>query len=272
MRLLVEKTLNYFADTQEDVDEYLAYRHKQLLKFGVREKSRQVFSTHTNVFYDYKNDEDDKLYMAIYIRKSETGKGLYMEVLNDFKNDNPHILTLEECKIEEFLRAKKIRYTSFKHSNAYKFIQMFYGDTVAERSRVPYIYHIDEGLAILKELDSDPDVQEAYCLHPYYQSDSEFLANVMKHIPNVSTSAVALAMEYRWVANSYLSKNNISDFVGFTCPQVREMLIADKVQNYKDFLIHHKDKHPRSDELDQYFNNWFELLEINYGDFETLIS
>ena len=79
-------------------------------------------------------------------------------------------------------------------------------------------------------------------------------------------------MEYRWVANSYLSKNTIDDFVGFTCEEVKQMLIADKVQNYKDFLLHHKETHQRSDQLNEYFNNWFDLLKINYNDYCNIIE
>jgi (p)ppGpp synthase/HD superfamily hydrolase len=193
-----------------------------------------------------------------------------MEELSN--HDNPHVITLKECGVEDFLIAKKIRHSSYRHSKAYKFIQMFYRDYKAQRSGIPYIYHIDEGLAILNKLNTGHIAEAAYCLHPYYQSDEAFNENFKYHIPDVLTSGVALAMEYRRIANSYLSKDNVEEFVGFSCPEVRDMLIADKVQNYKDFLLYHKGTHERSDELDIYFNNWFKLLNINYEDFSNIIT
>jgi hypothetical protein len=40
------------------------------------------------------------------------------------------------------------------------------------------------------------------------------------------------------------------------------MLIADKIQNRKDFELYHLGKHERSSELDSYFKNWLERLDI----------
>ena len=51
--------------------------------------------------------------------------------------------------------------------------------------------------------------------------------------------------------------------LGFSCPEVRLMLIADKVQNYKDFMLHHFMTHKRSNQLYMYFHNWFTLLDID---------
>lgn len=50
-------------------------------------------------------------------------------------------------------------------------------------------------------------------------------------------------------------------------PNVNVMLCADKIQNYKDFLLYHKNTHPRAKELDEYFNNWFKALKIENFDF-----
>lgn len=41
------------------------------------------------------------------------------------------------------------------------------------------------------------------------------------------------------------------------------MLIADKVQNYKDFRKHHLDTHARADELDFYFKTWLKELDVD---------
>jgi hypothetical protein len=145
---------------------------------------------------------------------------------------------------------------------AYTLIKSYYGDKKAKRSGVLFIKHIDEGLKILDFIKALSIVKDAYCLHPIFQSDEDFNANKYKFFKGIPQPAIILAMEYRRVANSYLSKDKVSDFVGFSCIEVKQMLIADKVQNYKDFLIHHYGKHERSSELYEYFHNWFNLLGI----------
>lgn len=146
----------------------------------------------------------------------------------------------------------------------YNLIKEFYGVQRAKRSGVLLMNHIDEGLKILDQINATERAKKAYCLHPLLQSDEAFNQNINMSFENVFTDVIILTMEYRRVANSYLSKNNKSDFVGFSCEEVRQMLIADKIQNYKDFMLYHYATHQRSDELHTYFNNWFDLLGVNY--------
>ncbi len=80
-------------------------------------------------------------------------------------------------------------------------------------------------------------------------------------------------MEYRSVANEYLSHRTIAhvDEIRLSpLPEVNQMLIADKVQNCKDFELYHKATHPRSAELDLYFNNWLRRLGITPERYTTL--
>jgi len=146
----------------------------------------------------------------------------------------------------------------------YKIIEKYYGDACAKRSQVPYINHINEGLVILDYIGASQFAKDAYCLHPILQSDEDFLKNMDFNFGEINTKTIILAMEYRRVANSYLSKNDPEDFVGLSCREVTDMLIADKVQNYKDFLVYHKGIHPRTEKLDFYFNTWFKILEVDY--------
>lgn len=146
----------------------------------------------------------------------------------------------------------------------YNLIKQFYGENKTKRSGILLINHIDEGLKILEEIKASDQVKGAYCLHPILQSDESFRANKNFDFTGISHEIIILTMEYRRVANSYLSNDIVSDFVGFSCNEVKEMLIADKIQNYKDFMLYHYKSHKRSDELYEYFQNWFELLEIDY--------
>ena len=131
--------------------------------------------------------------------------------------------------------------------------------------------HIDEGLAILTEIDAGLTAHQAFCLHPIVQADRDFRQafgeDSIFQSYKVDLEVVALAVEYRVVANSYLSDKpvpkSMDDILLSTLPEVNMMLIADKVQNRKDFELHHKGKHPRSGELEVYFKIWLIRLGIS---------
>lgn len=68
------------------------------------------------------------------------------------------------------------------------------------------------------------------------------------------------------MANEYLSTRSITNIDEIRLSPlkvVNDMLIADKIQNRKDFELYHEGKHPRSEELAQYFRNWLERLGIS---------
>jgi hypothetical protein len=114
-------------------------------------------------------------------------------------------------------------------------------------------------------------------LHPLYQSDMAVnSAGYHNASHNSDGLVVMLAMEYRHVANNYLSHCDMPEGGIKLSPlsEVNEMLIADKVQNRKDFELYHKGTHPRSDRLAQYFNEWLAALGINetkYSEYASLI-
>lgn len=54
--------------------------------------------------------------------------------------------------------------------------------------------------------------------------------------------------------------------------EVNDMLIADKVQNRKDFITYHRETHARSKELGQYFQLWLNALEITEETYQSLCA
>lgn len=151
---------------------------------------------------------------------------------------------------------------------AYDVIKDFYGDRVANRSQVPLINHINEGIEILHLVGADDATIDAFCLHPIIQGDPDFENNreYFFGLP-FSNKVISLTVEYRNIANQYLSKRTISDISEIKLspvPEVNQMLIADKVQNYKDFLLYHNNTHPRSAELNEYFKNWLKKLDAEH--------
>lgn len=172
----------------------------------------------------------------------------------------------------------------------YALIYNLYGQRKAERSQVPYINHIDEGIKILEAIGADLLTQEAFAVHPVFQMDEDLTANWSK-AEKLNPTVVLLAMEYRHVANDFLSgKIHRRTKMGWgdpdpdweyypvhkpqlsVLPQVNQMLIADKVQNRKDFEIHHKGTHPRSEFLDFYFKLWLEVLGISEEKYQELVE
>lgn len=144
-------------------------------------------------------------------------------------------------------------------------IKNFYGDKTAKRSGVPLINHINEGLIVLDFIKASDIAKKAYCLHPLVQSDENLLLNADSLI-NIDPRVLIAVIEYRNIANSHLSYRKITrlDEIKLSpLKVVNDMLIADKIQNRKDFEIYHKDRHERSDELDCYFRDWLRRLGIS---------
>lgn len=149
-------------------------------------------------------------------------------------------------------------------------INKFYGTKCAERSGVPYMAHILEGLNVLQAIGASDEAQFAYMLHPIFQDDSA-IVKLKKYAHAADPYILALCIEYRKIANAYLSKRKISDISEIELSplkDVNDMLIADKVQNCKDFELY-QENHPRKNELAQYFKNWHQRLGINYEDLKT---
>ena len=150
-------------------------------------------------------------------------------------------------------------------STEYQMIVAHYGERRAERSQVLLINHINEGLMILDRIGASEYAKRAYCLHPLLQADPDLARYHMMVAKDCDPVAVLLAMEYRNTANAYLSTKvgNTDQLKLSPLPEVNDMLRADKIQNRKDFLAYHFGTHPRSQDLDQYFREWLQALDVS---------
>jgi hypothetical protein len=159
-----------------------------------------------------------------------------------------------------------------KQSRAYIAVSEFYGGQRAKRSQVPMMNHINEGLVILYEFNASGYAMEAFCLHPLIQRDEDLKKNWP--LKDQGLDAALLAMEYRSVANAYLSHHQMPAEGIRLSPlsDVNDMLIADKVQNLKDFRIYHENSHPRSSRLAEYFKQWLDALGVPEVTVEYLVK
>ena len=166
------------------------------------------------------------------------------------------------------------KFESFHSFPEYELIKSYYGSQKANRSGVPLISHIDEGLIVLEMIGASDWAKRAYCLHPMFQSDPDLIKNYNTDL-GLDQRVLINVMEYRYTANDYLSKRGISsldDIRLSPLKDVNDMLIADKIQNRKDFELHHLGKHARSAELDQYFKNWLQKLEVSEEEYRGFLD
>ena len=112
------------------------------------------------------------------------------------------------------------------------------GSRAASRSGLPYLIHVLEGVQILEKLNASQRAKEAFCLHPIMQGDEDLVkavseGSVLLQWP-MDSVAIALSMEYRSVANRYLSRMRLRtpDMIELSpVGEVNKMLIAREILN-----------------------------------------
>lgn len=220
-------------------------------------------------------------YLPAQFRNRGYGASYAKEIKSVLNATNTQAITFPDCHISGWFEKNNIPYVLLENTYIdtaeYLIMSKVYGDEKASRSGLYHMNHIDEGADIMIQRNASEDAIKAFIAHPMLQDDEHFmdkkellLNNVMAHC---SKYTLLLCMEYRKVANAYLCKpetdNWTQEQIKFHCPillsDVREMLVADKVQNYKDFLQYHALTHPRRNELFAYFNNW--ITYLNCADF-----
>ena len=165
--------------------------------------------------------------------------------------------------------------------------ESFKGKT-AERTSLPYMNHIDEGLRVLDALDATLVTKQAFCLHPLVQLDTVLINEITSvgYINTATPQAILLAMEYRNCLNKISSKSVISKFSPRfveklqsrikTFPGLYHMAVADKIQNNKDFTENYIDgssKHANYKGLTRYFNFWLHnILRLSDEDVKMLTA
>lgn len=281
--------LNHDATTESDVRQYFITRALQLSPHGIRWDGNMESPFPGAYIVTLTDINRNESYNSFYILVQYRNNGLGHKVLNACSYP---IITIVDCRIEDFLEYSKVSYRIVQgvfDTSEYRLIQTLYGNRRAKRSGVLLMNHIDEGLFILERIGATEEAKRAFCLHPVIQNDTDLVDNlevVLDCVQHSNPRILPLALEYRSTANAWLSdKVQLIDsglLPGFEydnprlspLSEVNDMLIADKVQNYKDFIIHHRGKHDRSVELDKYFQVLLSVLGVTDFDqfFQNLIS
>lgn len=256
------------ADTYSEAQEYILNRAIQLLGDGYK-----LMSITPQDDWGVKalwRDQQGQTLQSIYVLASHRNRGHLTRYCQPAEFD---FLTTPDCNLEVYFQMHKIPYrvgAEIQRHQEYQAIAKFYGYQRAKRSDVPLMNHIDEGLAVLNWIGASENAKLAYCIHPLFQED-DCLAASFQRIPEITSKpdVLVLAMEYRNIANGYLSnKLPVEEIYLGPLPEVKQMLVADKVQNYKDFLQFHAATHPRRQRLDEYFQAWLGHLQISLDTFQ----
>ncbi|MBN8233198.1 hypothetical protein JYK02_37360 [Corallococcus macrosporus] len=221
-------------------------------------------------------DAEGTLRQSVYVLASHRGQGHLSRYVA--ATDLPFV-TGPHSHLEAFFTKRGVPYSvsgRFTTTREYRVIERHYGSRRAVRSGVDYMCHIDEGLGVLRHFNASDAARRAWCLHPLVQADGDLAESFPRlHELTDSPQVLALAMEYRNIANAYLSHREVTsadDLALGPLPDVADMLRADKVQNYKDFLLHHRESHPRRSVLDRYFRLWLDRLDVSREVFATLFA
>lgn len=251
--------------TIEEAKEYYINRAIQMLYHGYT--LRQLLTVNKQIVRAIFVDSLGKEYQSLYILSDFKNQGLYTKYLEP----NVPVITKYDCNIEEYLIKKNIEHVfcddDYNLEIEYAMINKMYGDQKSKRSGVYLMNHIDEGVYILKKIGANLDAIRGYIVHPIFQDDNSFkeLNDQLDAYRHMGVRTIVNAIEYRNIANAYLSSRSIKsiDEIALSpLKDVNDMLIADKIQNYKDFMLYHYGKHPRTKELYEYFHNWFKRLGL----------
>ena len=215
------------------------------------------------------------LYPSLYLFATEQGKGHYSRWLSE----QVPAVGYECQEVQAYLKQKGRPFVEVAPPMhwgpglrvAHDIVRNYYGDGHAFRSQLPLINHIDEGLYILQERGAGQVAMQAFCLHPLLQGDKDLLANYKKSFAGVDPEALILAVEYRHVANAYLSKDKVRFPKAGVLPEVREMLVADKIQNKKDFQVYPSDV-GNAEQLEGYIRRWFTSVGFAVSQYEKMAN
>ena len=272
---------NLYADSLDDVCVYYLNRSFQLLYDDYKWSGIVIPLSYNGLLWGAETsfyDANDIECKSIYVLNSCRGKSHLSRALQTY-DSHVEFVTVDDCKIFSILQRYVKTRIACQHLNwhEYKLVEQFYGSRCAKRSGVPLMNHIDEGLRILKILGADENTQRGYILHPLLQED-DALANTWDKLQLCTHQAIIFALEYRNIANQFLSPNvhhpgykNHTKITLSPISEVNQMLIADKIQNRKDFLLYHKE-HSRFEYLNAYFKQWLLRLGVHEHEYEKYVN
>ena len=226
------------------------------------------------------HDRRGDAFVSVYVYAGQRGRG-HLRRHAMARASGQRYLTTPGCGIFEALAhldPRTVLAAPLSGQAEYVAIENHYGATRARRSGRRYMNHIDEGLRVLHRwLGASDRAMRAWCLHPLVQGDADLRStHAAGLLGGFEPAVVTLALEYRNIANAFLSP--MERHPGYEDParialsplaEVSAMLVADKLQNCKDFRGDHRD-HPRAAWLERYFQRWLAALGVDPAEVDRL--
>lgn len=270
------------ASTPRELWQYYETRARQMLHegytwTGVIEWVPGFVNRAVRTFF---HSESGRRWVSFFVVPGARGQGV-MRALATASPDP--VVTVDDCDLVPILKHLGVPHrvvgAQLLESVEYKLVQDFYGDRRARRSQAFLMNHIDEGLAVMCWTGCSMQAARAFCLRPLLQMDADLAENYSAVVGELKAvrdgdETLALAMEYRSVANEYLPKHPLP-LAGIRLsplPEVQQMLVGAKVQSRKDFEAHHAQTHPNSARLAEYFLQWCTALRVDERTYRRLTS
>jgi len=227
------------------------------------------------------HDPQGNAFVSVYVYAGQRGQG-HLRRHAAARPAGQRYLSSPGCGIFEalvHLDPRSVLASPISGWPEYLAIERHCGDTRAKRSGVHHMNHVDEGLRVLHRwLGASEAAMRAWCLHPLVQGDEDLRRSYAAGLlDEFEPKVVALALEYRNIANGFLSP--MESHPGYDDPariarsplaEVDAMLVADKLQNAKDFRLHHRATHPRAAWLERYFERWLAALGVDVAEVDRL--
>lgn len=254
--------------TFEEAREYFQNRGLQLLKYGYRTIHIGWTDYGAVGIFQYKNGNGE-VFKTPYVFPKYRHDHRFLQECHKINYYGFRVLTHMDCGLVNYLRKNNINFTYpiIPESDAYRVIEHYYDNKKAKRSGIYYMNHIDEGLALFSAWFSENSIKDAYCLHPIYQDNIDAVTKLSFMSDAYSKEITKLAHDYAIAANSYLPKKGSPQDVPTLNYKLKTMLIADKIQNRKDFELYNQN-HPNYKDLALYFRRWFDILDISEKEYE----
>ncbi len=226
-------------------------------------------------------DDTGATFVSVYVLAGERGRG-HLRRHAAARAPGLRYVTTPGCEIYEVLAhlsPDTLLAAPMSGWSEYRAVERMCGDIQAARSGVFHMNHIDEGLRVLHRwLGASERAMRAWCLHPLVQVDDDLRRTYAAGLlDGFEPAVVALALEYRNIANAFLSP--MEGHPGYDDPgriarsplaEVDAMLVADKLHNCKDFRMYHRGVHPRSAWLERYFMRWLAALGVDPAQVDRL--
>jgi hypothetical protein len=148
------------SESDEEIIEYFKNRFTQTLPITkLKWDGKMIKLDEWGILINI--NHENEVYSSIYVRNSFRGKKLFPKYIKE--NPNKKYVTVKDCEMENFFKKMNVEYILFQKLEweEYKAIEKYYGDHIAERSKVHFINHIEEGLYILNRINATIEAKKA---------------------------------------------------------------------------------------------------------------